>query len=80
MAGHHIRRQRLEHAGGAAGAEQPVQPVIAHHINLNRNQNNLIRQWLQVVTLGKGAAATTGLWVRYHLASLLEWIRRRLAS
>ena len=68
-----MRRQRRAGAGGAAGAEQPVQPVIDHQGRGPRNLDHLMPQWLQIFTLEMGAAATTGVRVLlHHLVNALD--------
>ena len=62
----HISRQRCAGAGGAAGADQAMQPMLDHHWRDRRDFNHLMAQRIRILALKQGAAAAAGIGVMVH--------------
>ena len=62
----HISRQRHAGAGGAAGAEQPVEPVLHRQLHTRRDLVHLMLRRNWVLALQHGVAAAAGVRVVVH--------------
>ncbi len=62
----HIRWQRRTGAGGAAGAHQPVQPVLNHQRRDRRDLDHLMPQRIRILAVQQRAAVAAGIRVVLH--------------